>query len=694
MKLVIEHLYPTSIGRWVHFKLLGESSNSMRIKQQHSRTVEHRVEVIPGILYIHMISQLVDNICYLIVYQDYSKPKMQGIVIDCGDAKALLHMIERIHRQHYHDHPAIEVTSVLCTHKHHDHTAGNKQILKAFPGVKIYGGAVERVPFANEMVKHDAILTLSLPANALIRAIAVPCHTRGSLMYQLTTKGSNATYLFSGDTVFSGGGGEAFEAHYNIMTSISRCFAEVLASVSDPNRCMLFPGHEYSRELLSMQFLLNNDSKVPAKLKNWTDFTPHDFFGTAGQYLVATHRRGLPPGKRILTIPSSLHHEIVINPQFRTLRKAGENLLHALHLWFQNRRGTAEAYTTSAGGLTNPQEVQSTPSTTPSSALSWNLGQTHVNHNVFTTFYSADLDALIEGLESSTVSVEQAAMHLQLMSDKMKMSLTPKSYSVTNISDENDDNLGDANRRPSFSNNAKLMKDAISAFVILGSPPTALTVSDSKKMGLPRPYLGKLTANDHLVISRSRLLKVMEALNLVPDPRLRQIINAFFDDAFETKGFDRSKVSEQTSAPESVRIMNEDPKVYEACLESPSEKCLPDDAIELGYLKFTLFGQLLPAGRSSWWSFLCKPCGNNKEGNDEIDDAEIIRKGQEAVGKGTCKSKITPLIYHDMSRCFMCKDSLACPNGWNAATHVSRNDPPPVEEGIEMGAETGKSNVV
>ena len=137
MKLVIEHLYPTSIGRWVHFKLLGESSNSMRIKQQHSRTVEHRVEVIPGILYIHMISQLVDNICYLIVYQDYSKPKMQGIVIDCGDAKALLHMIERIHRQHYHDHPAIEVTSVLCTHKHHDHTAGNKQILKAFPDVKV-----------------------------------------------------------------------------------------------------------------------------------------------------------------------------------------------------------------------------------------------------------------------------------------------------------------------------------------------------------------------------------------------------------------------------------------------------------------------------------------------------------------------------------------------------------------------------
>jgi len=694
MKLLIEHLYPTNIGKWVHFKLLA-GGNQNGTRKQHSRTIEHRVEVIPGILYIHMISQFMDNLCYLIVHLDYSKPKLQGIVIDCGDATALLPMIEQIHRHHYHDQPDIEVMSVLCTHKHHDHTAGNKGILKAFPDVKIFGGAVERVPYANELVKHDTILSLPLPANASIRAIAVPSHTRGSLIYQLTTNIDNSTYLFSGDTVFLGGGGDAFEAHNNIATTISRCFAEVLVNVSDPGSCMLFPGHEYSRELLSMQFIQNNDSKVPAKIKNWSDFNPHDFFATAGQYLVATHRRGLPPGKRLLTIPGSLHHEIIINPQFRILRKSGENALHALRLWYQNRGGNVELYASAGVSTRNPQEVvQSASSTTPSTALSWNLTQKHVNHNVFTTFYSADLDALIQGLQSSSVTANQAAMHLKLMSDKMKMSLTPRSYSVTDVYDENDDNSEDASKRHLFSHDTKLMKDAISALVVLGSPPTALTVSDSKQMGLPQPYMGKLTANDHLLISRSRLLKVLEAMSLLQDPSLRQIIDAFFDDAFETKGLNQTKAIEPSSATESVRIMNEAPKVYEACIEASGEKCVQDDAIELGYLKFTLFGQLLSSGNSSWWSFLCKPCNNSKANSDEADENQITRKGNEAVGKGPCKLKITPLVYHDMSRCFMCKDSLACPLGWSATSQTPKTESPPVEEGVEMDEESAKGNGV
>ena len=218
MKLVIEHLYPLEIGRWLHFIMTKSSDDASSSSDQkpHSRTLEMRVEVLKNKLYLHMVPQLMDNICYVMVHMETRKNftgciGLKATVVDCGDTKALERQLKLIHHQHYIGLPPIEIVSVLCTHKHHDHTAGNKLIASKYPGVKIYGAVVERVPYATDHVKNNDILqNLPLPKDVSVTAIVCPGHTRGSIVYMLQNKVNGEAFLFTGDVIFSGGGGEAF----------------------------------------------------------------------------------------------------------------------------------------------------------------------------------------------------------------------------------------------------------------------------------------------------------------------------------------------------------------------------------------------------------------------------------------------------------------------------------------------------
>ena len=232
----VEFLYPWGIGRSLHLFLLGRNdSTSGKGKDDdknrgfHSRCVEQRVEVVPGRVFIHPIPQLLDNVGYLLVcvprptselindtdkvtIHDDTDPVV-ALMIDCGDAIATIKAMELIQRYHYRK-KSIQLQAICSTHKHHDHTGGNKQLLETYQTIQhVYGGAVEKVPCCDSPVTNRE--QLILPKSGFndmgelieMEVVAVPAHTRGSLVFRLRSKhtseaATETEYLFTGDTIF------------------------------------------------------------------------------------------------------------------------------------------------------------------------------------------------------------------------------------------------------------------------------------------------------------------------------------------------------------------------------------------------------------------------------------------------------------------------------------------------------------
>jgi len=158
-----------------------------------------------------------------------------------------------------------------------------------------------------------------------IEVINVPSHTRGSVVYALRNRvapdialtlsesteamGPLQCHLFTGDAIFSGGGGVPFESDLerasdnfiknpkNLQSkngsskirpgagalAMERCFAEVLARANGPWSSetarksiysMIYPGHEYTTDLIMRQF---DQKNIPGDLR-WVHLPPSTFF--------------------------------------------------------------------------------------------------------------------------------------------------------------------------------------------------------------------------------------------------------------------------------------------------------------------------------------------------------------------------------------------------------------------------------
>lgn len=86
-----------------------------------------------------MIPLHTDNFCYYIYSNENPK---EGLLIDVGDESVVNFCIEN----------DIEPLAVLSTHKHWDHTNGNKSMLESFPSIRIFGGTNDNVPHCTDFV--------------------------------------------------------------------------------------------------------------------------------------------------------------------------------------------------------------------------------------------------------------------------------------------------------------------------------------------------------------------------------------------------------------------------------------------------------------------------------------------------------------------------------------------------------------
>ena len=91
-----------------------------------------------------------------------------------------------------------------------------------------------------------------------MRLLLMMCsHTTGHVLYYIESSGEDAPALFSGDTLFIGGGGRFFEGTAEQMY---HALCEVVASLPDNTR--LYCGHEYTVSNLSFALKVEPDNEV------------------------------------------------------------------------------------------------------------------------------------------------------------------------------------------------------------------------------------------------------------------------------------------------------------------------------------------------------------------------------------------------------------------------------------------------
>ncbi len=172
------------------------------------------------------IPALGDNYIYLYCYCGDN-----AFAVDAGDAGAVLKALEKY---------KLNLTNVLSTHHHFDHTAGIEELRKK-SGCGVIAGVKA------EVFKIDSVN---------IRSIATPGHTRDSVCYYVQPSEKNGGVLFTGDTLFIAGCGRPMECDCSIMWK-SLQIIEAL-----PDDTLVYPGHNYTEENYEFALTIEPDNKV------------------------------------------------------------------------------------------------------------------------------------------------------------------------------------------------------------------------------------------------------------------------------------------------------------------------------------------------------------------------------------------------------------------------------------------------
>ena len=144
------------------------------------------------------------------------------------------------------------LVAIFNTHHHSDHVGGNKELVKHFPELEVYGGAEDRGRIPHQQFFLHEGDTVQF-ASRTGRIFFVPGHTRAHIAYYFPPERSQEPgELFCGDTVFAGGCGRLFEGTpAQMVDSIGK-----LRQLPDNTR--VWCAHEYT--LNNLKFALTVDA--------------------------------------------------------------------------------------------------------------------------------------------------------------------------------------------------------------------------------------------------------------------------------------------------------------------------------------------------------------------------------------------------------------------------------------------------
>jgi hydroxyacylglutathione hydrolase len=220
---------------------------------------------------VEIVPCLEDNYAYVLRTPGSNK----AIVVDASEAAPVREALKRL---------GLSLSAILSTHHHQDHVGGNEELVKEFPGTRVFGYQSDRgrLPALTDALEDEARFEVG---GFGFRALHIPGHTLGAVAYVCDDA------VFTGDTLFIAGCGRLFEGSAGQMYS---SLNEKLASLPDATR--VFCGHEYTA----------------SNLKFAAHMEPGNEAVRAKAARVAEMRaRGEP------TVPSTLAEERATNPFMR-----------------------------------------------------------------------------------------------------------------------------------------------------------------------------------------------------------------------------------------------------------------------------------------------------------------------------------------------------------------------------------------
>jgi hydroxyacylglutathione hydrolase len=185
------------------------------------------------------IPALGDNFIYL-----YRYDKNNALAVDPCDSSAVLNSL----KEHN-----MNLTTILITHHHWDHTGGVSD-LKKKTGCEVIGADKRRIPAIDRVVDDKHVLTIG---NIEIHIIATPGHTNTSVCYYIPASNENEyKILWTGDTLFAGGCGRIMECNAQTM------FDSLLTLASLPDDTPVYCGHDYTLENYEFAQTIEPDNKA------------------------------------------------------------------------------------------------------------------------------------------------------------------------------------------------------------------------------------------------------------------------------------------------------------------------------------------------------------------------------------------------------------------------------------------------
>ncbi len=130
-----------------------------------------------------------------------------------------------------------QVTQVLNTHHHRDHTGGNRGMVEA-TGARIlaHQGAKDQIPEMDIGLQAGDVVKIGNTVE--LEVLDTPGHTMSHICLRSRT---DTAAIFCGDTLFNGGAGHCKGGGH--PESLYATFADQLAKLSD--QTLIYPGHDY-----------------------------------------------------------------------------------------------------------------------------------------------------------------------------------------------------------------------------------------------------------------------------------------------------------------------------------------------------------------------------------------------------------------------------------------------------------------
>ena len=233
-------------------------------------------------LRVERIPTLGDNYTYLIACEESG----EAAVIDAPEAESVVKRVDAL---------GVQVTKVLSTHHHLDHSAANPDLAKRY-GAPVFGHASDdgRLPgLTNGLEEGDTVDV----GRQTARILFIPAHTRGHIAYVFDEAGA----VFCGDTLFAAGCGRLFEGTPEMMFT---ALHEKLGALPDSTR--VYCGHEYTESNFVFAAHVDPDNEaVRAKLERVRKIRAN----TAADWHDASADE--------MTIPSTIGEERATNPFLR-----------------------------------------------------------------------------------------------------------------------------------------------------------------------------------------------------------------------------------------------------------------------------------------------------------------------------------------------------------------------------------------